>query len=164
MSHGEHFQTEKNTRLGGEAKAALYEQCETELRAMLADVREPISILSTVIAVLHHRMPHYFWTGFYRNVEGMLRVGPYQGTPACLAIPYERGVCGAAWTSGKSVVVKNVHDFPGHIACDSRSQSEIVVPWFHQGTLIGVLDVDSTFPAAFDEIDRVSLERIAILW
>jgi GAF domain-containing protein len=147
-----------------EEKSALYEQCESELRAILHGVTDTMTILSTIVAVLHHRMPHYFWTGFYRDVDGMLRVGPYQGTPACLAIPYERGVCGAAWSKGEAVVVEDVHAFPGHIACDSRSESEIVVPWFLQGTMIGVLDVDSTLLAAFDDIDRSALQRLASLW
>jgi GAF domain-containing protein len=147
-----------------EEKHALYQQCEAELQAMLAGVSETMTILSTIAAVLHHRMPHYFWTGFYRDVDGMLRVGPYQGTPACLAIPYERGVCGAAWSRGAAIVVEDVHTFPGHIACDARSASEIVVPWYLQGKMIGVLDVDSTMPAAFDETDRAALERLAAHW
>lgn len=165
MSHGENFQLERCAEpLGAELKQALYQQCEQELRSMLHGVSDAITILSTVVAVLHHRMPHYFWTGFYRDENGALRVGPYQGTPACMEIPYQRGVCGAAWTQQTSIVVEDVHQFPGHIACDSRSASEIVVPWFLQGRSIGVLDIDATFVGAFDEIDRVALERMAVLW
>lgn len=165
MSHGENFQLERcSAPLREEVKQALYQQCEQELCAMLEGVREPVTILSTVVAVLHHRMPHYFWTGFYRDVDGALRVGPYQGTPACMEIPYGVGVCGTAWTQQAAIVVMDVHQFHGHIACDSRSASEIVVPWFLQGRQIGVLDIDATFVGAFDEIDRVALERMAALW
>ncbi len=165
MSHGENFQLERCTEpLGAELKQALYQHCEQELRSMLEGVSDAITILSTVVAVLHYRMPHYFWTGFYRDVDGALRVGPYQGTPACMEIPYHRGVCGAAWTQQTSIVVEDVEQFPGHIACDSRSASEIVVPWFLQGRKVGVLDIDATFVGAFDEIDRVALERMAVLW
>jgi L-methionine (R)-S-oxide reductase len=159
-----HYEQKDPSIPSSEEKAALYEQCEAELQAILDGVTETTTILSTIVAVLHHRMPHYFWTGFYRDVEGMLRVGPYQGTPACLAIPYERGVCGAAWTRCEAVVVEDVHAFPGHIACDSRPESEIVVPWYLQGVMIGVLDIDSTMLAAFNDIDRKALERLAKFW
>jgi len=108
--------------------------------------------------------PRFFWTGFYivdplKDTE--LVVGPYQGTLGCLRIPFSRGVCGACATQRKTLIVPDVHAFPGHIACDSRTNSEIVVPVFDaDGKLAAVLDVDSEQPDAFDEVDRLGLERI----
>nr|MBP6547115.1 GAF domain-containing protein [Phenylobacterium sp.] len=107
---------------------------------------------------------HYFWTGFYvvdPDRERELVVGPYQGTLGCLRIAYGRGVCGAAAVTGQTQLVPDVHAFPGHIACDGRSASEVVVPVFDAaGELIAVFDVDATEPAAFDEVDAQWLERI----
>jgi GAF domain-containing protein len=106
-------------------------------------------------------MPHFFWTGFYRVVGGQLVIGPYQGTPGCSRIGWGRGVCGAAWKAGRSLCVPDVHAFPGHIACDAASASEIVVPVAGlDGRVTAVLDVDSTLPAAFDEVDRQGLEGV----
>ncbi|MEM7662728.1 MAG: GAF domain-containing protein [Pseudomonadota bacterium] len=108
--------------------------------------------------------PRFYWTGFY-IVDPLkpreLVVGPYQGTLGCLRIPFGKGVCGSVASSGETLIVPNVHEFPGHIACDSRTNSEIVVPVFDaNGSLAAVLDVDSTEPDAFDEIDRSGLEQI----
>ena len=108
----------------------------------------------------------FFWVGFYRAAGGDLRLGPFQGTVACYRIRKGRGVCGTAFAEGRSIVVADVEQFPGHIACSSLSRSEIVVPLFSTGsdrTVRGVLDIDSDRPAAFDETDRCWLERIAAL-
>jgi GAF domain-containing protein len=106
-------------------------------------------------------MNDFFWTGFYRVIGGRLVIGPYQGTVGCLSIEIGKGVCGTAAAMGETQVVEDVHDFPGHIACDGRSRSEIVVPVTDEsGALIAVLDVDSLEKGAFDEIDRECLEGI----
>jgi len=142
-------------------KVALYQQAQQQLRAMLDGESDPILLMSSIVAVLHGMMPHYYWTGFYRVVGDALMIGPYQGTPACLHIAKGRGVCGAAWETQQTIVVEDVHAFPGHIACDARSESEIVVPWKNSaGDVVAVLDVDSTLLAAFDEVDSECLERI----
>ncbi len=145
-----------------EEKRRLYQQAYDALSGMLAGETESVLIMSTIVAVLHQSMPHYFWTGFYRVVGEELLVGPYQGTPACLRIAHGRGVCGSAWAEARTMLVKDVHAFPGHIACDARSASEIVVPWRDaSGTVVAVLDVDSDQTSAFDEIDQEWLERLA---
>ena len=120
--------------------------------------------MATVASMLAASFDHYFWTGFYvvdPDKPGELVVGPYQGSLGCLRIAFGRGVCGAAAATGQTQLVADVHAFPGHIACDGRSQSEVVVPVFGPGgDLIAVFDVDSDKPAAFDEIDARWLERI----
>jgi GAF domain-containing protein len=147
----------------GDAKREIYRQALQELDALLAGVEDPITAMSTCAAVLHQRLPYASWTGFYRVVAPrLLRVGPYQGAVGCLEIPFERGVCGAAAREAATQVVPDVHAFPGHIACDAAARSEIVIPVRDpHGELIAVLDIDSHQPAAFDEIDREGLERIA---
>ena len=145
-------------------KQSLYAEATAKLRGLLDGESDPVVVMSSMVAVLHDTMPHYFWTGFYRVMGDELVVGPYQGTPACLRIPRGRGVCGTAWDMGETRVVEDVHDFPGHIACDARSQSEIVVPWKNAaGEVIAVLDVDSTLRGAFDEVDRWGLEALQAL-
>jgi GAF domain-containing protein len=162
MSHGEAYQCAKGRVPEEVEKAALYQKAAGQLAALLDGESDPGVIMSSIVAVLHHTMPHYFWTGFYRVAGDELCVGPYQGTPACLRIPRGRGVCGTAWAEGVPVVVEDVHAFPGHITCDARSASEIVIPWRnHEGIVIAVLDVDSTLPAAFDACDRENLMRLA---
>jgi GAF domain-containing protein len=162
MSHGEAFQCGKGRVPDEKEKAALYQEACGNLAAILDGETDPGVIMSSIVAVLHHTMPHYFWTGFYRVAGDELCVGPFQGTPACLRIPRGRGVCGTAWAEGVPIVVEDVHAFPGHIACDARSASEIVIPWKnHEGTVVAVFDVDSSLPAAFDACDRDYLMRIA---
>lgn len=123
-----------------------------------------IARMATISCLLSEAFADFFWTGFYlvdENKPDELVIGPYQGSLGCLRIPFGRGVCGRAAATGQTKLVGNVHDFPGHIACDSRSVSEIVVPVFDAGgRLIAVLDVDSEKPANFDEIDRRFLEQI----
>lgn len=121
--------------------------------------------MATINSVPAGAFEHFFWTGFYRLLDGRLVVGPYIGTVGCLRIELGRGVCGTAAARRETIVVPDVHAFPGHIACDPRSKSEIVVPVFDAaGDLIAVLDVDSDQPDAFDDEDRRGLEKIVTLF
>jgi GAF domain-containing protein len=143
-------------------RAEAYRALDGHIRAVLDGVNDPIAAMATMSALIHHAFGH-LWTGFYRVVEPgvLLRVGPYQGTLGCLDIRIGRGVCGTAAAERRTVIVADVGAFPGHISCDARSRSEIVVPVMDPaGTLLGVLDVDSPELAAFDETDRAGLERI----
>jgi len=120
--------------------------------------------MASICAVLHHKMDSYFWTGFYLHKDGKLIVGPYQGPVACQELEKDKGVCWAAVNSGAPLVVADVHAFPGHIACDSRSKSEITLPVFDpQGGIQAVFDVDSDQTNSFNEVDRRSLEKILAL-
>ena len=142
-------------------KQQLYQEVKQKAQAVLEGETDAIAAMATISCLLANAFPHYYWTGFYRMVDGGLVIGPYQGTLGCLRIALDRGVCGAAATSGETMVVKNVHDFPGHIACDPLSNSEIVVPVKNAaGELVAVLDVDSTEIGAFDQTDKECLERI----
>jgi len=148
--------------LRGVPKPQAYEELREHVTHALAGVDDPIAGMATISALLHHAFGH-LWTGFYRVVEPsrLLRVGPYQGTLGCLEIAFGRGVCGTAAAEGRTVVVEDVNAFPGHITCDARSASEIVVPvWGPDGRLLAVLDIDSSERAAFDDDDRVGLERL----
>ena len=121
-----------------------------------------VGVLANVASALHHAFPQYFWTGFYLRQGNALLLGPFQGTVACYSIPVGKGVCGTACAKAETVVVPDVELFPGHIACSSQSRSEIVVPVFDdQGQVFAVLDIDSTELAAFDNEDRLWLEKIA---
>jgi GAF domain-containing protein len=147
-------------------RAGAYGQLEAHARAVLDGITDPIARMATISALVHHAFGH-LWTGFYRVVEPgrLLRVGPYQGTLGCLEIAYGRGVCGTAADSGRTIVVDDVELFPGHITCDSRSRSEIVVPVFDAaGTLMAVFDVDSEHPGAFDQRDAKGLESLMRLF
>lgn len=128
---------------------------------VLGGIDDDIAGMATISALIHHAFRH-LWTGFYRVVQpGLLRVGPYQGTLGCLDIEFGRGVCGVAAAERRSVIVPDVSRFPGHIACDARARSEIVVPVFDaRQTLIAVLDIDSTKTVAFDQQDADGLERL----
>ena len=152
-------------RLDAAEKEARYRAVAEQIEAVLAPERDLLSAMCTTVCLLHNAFPYYFWTGFYRRVgPSLLRVGPYQGTMGCLEIDFARGVCGAAARERTTQLVADVHAFPGHIACDSASASEIVVPVLDaRDELIAVLDVDSTIPAAFDETDRRWLESIVRL-
>ncbi len=143
-------------------KGEAYAELASHVDAVLDGIDDPIAGMATIAALLHHAFGH-LWTGFYRVVEPgrLLRVGPYQGTLGCLDIAFGRGVCGTAAAEGRTVVVEDVHAFPGHITCDARSRSEIVVPVYAAGgRLVAVLDIDSDRPAAFDAADRDALERM----
>jgi GAF domain-containing protein len=151
-----------DARVPAEAeKQVLYAEAFERTTRALDGERDEIARMATAAAVLHGMMPHFYWTGFYRVADGELVAGPYQGTLACLRIALGRGVCGAAWESGRTLIVADVSRFPGHIACDARSASEIVVPVpGPPGKVTAVLDVDSCFPSAFSPVDREGLERI----
>ena len=124
----------------------------------------PIAAMATIAAVLHNKFDHFFWTGFYLLQDGELIVGPYQGSVACIKLKKNTGVCWAGINNKETVLVPDVHQFPGHIACDSRSQSEIVLPVRNKkGEIIGVMDVDSKELNSFDEADREGLEKIITL-
>jgi GAF domain-containing protein len=145
-------------------KAARYRETAAEIAAVLEGETDRTARMATVAAILKQAFDHFFWVGFYvvdSENEQELVVGPYQGTLGCLRIAFGRGVCGAAASSRRTQIVEDVHAFPGHIACDSRSLSEIVVPVLDGlGRLIAVLDVDATQLAAFDRADAEGLERI----
>lgn len=145
-------------------KSARYAELEEEIAAVLDGETDRVARMATVASMLNDAFEHFFWTGFYivDPAKGdELVVGPYQGTLGCLRIAFGRGVCGAAAATRATQVVEDVHAFPGHIACDSRSASEIVVPVFDPaGALIAVLDVDATEKAAFDAVDAEALERL----
>jgi GAF domain-containing protein len=153
-----------NDKVLGGSKAERYAAVAEEIAAVLEGEPNLTARMATVAAMLAATFEHYFWTGFYVVDPGRpdeLVVGPYQGTLGCLRIPFGRGVCGAAAATRATQLVADVHAFPGHIACDSRSASEIVVPVFDaSGALIAVFDVDSEAPAAFDEVDQMGLEGI----
>lgn len=148
----------------GEQKEKHYQAAWEKACAMLDGETGAVAAMATLSSVLAGEFPYFYWTGFYRLVRGELVVGPYQGTPGCLRIALDRGVCGAAASSGKTLVVEDVREFSGHVACDARSMSEIVVPVRNaRGELTAVLDVDSTELAAFDRVDQDGLERIVSL-
>lgn len=141
-----------------------YNRIYEQLVSLCADRGTSISRMATVVALLHHKMPHFFWTGFYILDEGELVVGPYQGPLACQILEKNKGACWAGILRRSTVVVPDVHEFPGHIACDSRSQSEIVIPLLDQNDQAwAVLDVDSQERDAFSEIDKQWLEKIVRL-
>jgi len=143
------------------AKEEAYHLAAQRLESILEGESHPIAKMATINSVLRDAFPSYFWTGFYLADQGGLVVGPYQGTLGCLRIALGRGVCGAAAETRRTQIVPDVHRFPGHIACDSRSRSEIVAPVFNEaGELIAVFDVDSTEEAAFDGVDAKHLENI----
>lgn len=143
-----------------EAKRALYERAVVQVAGLLEGEVDAVARMAGVVAVLHGMMPHFYWTGFYRVMESELVIGPYQGTPGCLRIGWGRGVCGAAWKSGKAQVVPDVHDFPGHIACDAASASEIVIPVMEAGRVVAVLDVDGRERGAFGQVDETGLVAV----
>jgi L-methionine (R)-S-oxide reductase len=145
-------------------KAARYAEVGQEIASVLIGEPDRTARMATVAAMLRQAFEHFFWVGFYvvdPDRPHELVVGPYQGTLGCLRIAFGRGVCGAAAAAGQTQIVEDVHAFPDHIACDSRSQSEIVAPVFDRaGALIAVLDVDAVELAAFDETDAAGLEAI----
>ena len=150
-----------------DAKAERYGVVAAEIAAVLAGEPNLVARMATVASMLAGSFEHYFWTGFYvvdRDRTDELVVGPYQGSLGCLRIAFGRGVCGTAARTRTTQVVADVHAFPDHIACDSRSAREIVVPVLDRaGRLIAVFDVDSETPAAFDAVDQTWLERILAL-
>ena len=134
-------------------KASLYAELTEAAAALVAGEPDPIANMANVAALLWESLPELNWAGFYRNVGGELVLGPFQGRPACIRIPFGKGVCGAAAVTLQPQCVADVHAFAGHIACDAASRSELVVPIVADGRLLGVLDLDSPVPGRFDQED-----------
>jgi GAF domain-containing protein len=142
------------------SKATLYHQLASQLSSLLAGERDLIANTANFSSLIFHSLPNLNWAGFYFLQDGELVLGPFQGRPACVRIALGQGVCGTAAAQRATTIVPNVHEFPGHIACDSASNSEIVVPLMKGEQLIGVLDLDSPVPARFDETDAAGLETL----
>jgi GAF domain-containing protein len=144
------------------ARAEAYREVLDRIELLLEGESDWVAAMATVACELRLGLDHFDWVGFYRAVgDDLLVIGPYQGTHGCLRIPFGKGVCGTAAAERRTVVVDDVHAFPGHIACDARSQSEIVVPVLRpDGTVLAVLDVDSNRPADFGDDDREALEEL----
>ena len=144
------------------SKSERYDLLYRQIESLVEAERDPIARMANVAAMIHHTF-RFWWTGFYRVVGEELILGPFQGPLACTRIRRGRGVCGTAWNEARTVVVPDVEQFPGHIACSSASRSEIVVPILRGGVVIGVLDIDSEQLATFDEEDQLWLEKIVTL-
>ena len=150
------------------SKEEKYQSVLPQIQALISGETDEIANMANIAAVLHETFG-FWWTGFYRVVtdttdpaqKGQLILGPFQGPIACTRIPYNKGVCGTAWAQAQTIIVPDVHLFPGHIACSSASKSEIVVPVFKDGQVFAVLDIDSAELNTFDEIDRKYLEQLA---
>ena len=142
-------------------KDKVYQQLTAQAKSLVDGVDNVVGALGNVAALLKEELPSFFWVGFYVVKEGDLQLGPFQGPVACYSIEKGKGVCGTAWERAQTLVVPDVHQFPGHIACSSRSNSEIVVPVFHGGEVVAVIDVDSEDFDDFDEDDKRGLEAIA---
>lgn len=140
-------------------KEKKYELLSRQVQTLLEDETDEIARMANVAALIHERF-HFWWTGFYRVLGEALVLGPFQGPIACTRIAYGRGVCGTAWQEQRTLVVPDVHQFPGHIACSSASQSEIVVPVWNDNQIIAVLDIDSENLNTFDGTDQIWLEKI----
>ena len=141
-------------------KATLYSDLASALQGLIEGEPDPIANMANASALIFETLPDVNWVGFYRNVDGGLIVGPFQGRPACVRIAFGEGVCGAAAATLQVQRVEDVHAFPGHIACDSASNSEIVVPLLRDGELLGVLDIDSPNRARFDAEDEAGCVRL----
>lgn len=142
-------------------KTADYAQLAEELRALLRGEHDRVANAANTVALIFDALPRLNWAGFYFLNEGELLVGPFQGKPACVRIAIGKGVCGTAAATRRTIIVPNVHDFAGHIACDADSRSEIVIPLEKNGDLLGVLDLDSPILGRFDDGDRRGLEMLA---
>ncbi|MCK1981706.1 MULTISPECIES: GAF domain-containing protein [Peribacillus] len=138
-----------------------YDLVQKQLLALIEDEKNRIANLSNAAALLNQFLDEINWVGFYLYEEGQLILGPFQGLPACVRIPMGRGVCGTSAATEKTLRIEDVHQFPGHIACDAASRSEIVIPLMKDGNLIGVLDIDSPVTDRFDEMDQQGLEKFA---
>ncbi|HWK67577.1 MAG TPA: GAF domain-containing protein [Rhizobiaceae bacterium] len=151
--------------IGNLEKPEFYRELAEQLAALLADESDPIANAANTSALIFQMMPDLNWAGFYflRSADELV-VGPFQGKPACVRIAVGRGVCGTAVERRASVLVEDVHAFPGHIACDAASRSELVVPLLRAGEVIGVLDLDSPMPGRFDGDDQAGVERLAAIY
>lgn len=145
-------------------KRDLYRDLAARFRSLIDGEPDPIANAANMAALIYHGLPDLNWAGFYFTKGPELVLGPFQGQPACVRIPWGNGVCGAAAARGQTVLVPDVHEFPGHIACDPVSRSELVVPLIENGCVTGVLDLDSPKLARFDEEDRVGCERLVSIF
>ena len=152
-----HLESEETTAI---SKSALYNHLAAQLSSLLAGERDLIANAANFASLVYHSLPELNWAGFYFEKDGELVLGPFQGQPACVRIALGQGVCGAAAAKCATTIVPNVHEFPGHIACDSASNSEIVIPLLQGQRLIGVLDLDSPVLSRFDEEDAAGLELL----
>ena len=146
------------------SKSELYRDLAAQLAALLAGEVDLIANAANTAALIYHGLPDINWAGFYFRKGAELVLGPFQGKPACVRIPIGKGVCGTSAALATTVLVSDVHDFPGHIACDPDSRSELVVPLIEDGAVLGVLDLDSPLAARFDELDREGCEQLAGLF
>ncbi len=152
------------SELTTDSKSELYEQLVAQMRSLLAAERDYIANAANFSALVYHSLPEVNWAGFYFLRDGELVLGPFQGKPACIRIKIGQGVCGTAAERKQTLVVENVHDFPGHIACDSESNSEIVVPLVIGQRLLGVFDVDSPSLARFTDQDAAELNQLVEIY
>jgi L-methionine (R)-S-oxide reductase len=141
-------------------KPELYRDLARQLAALIAGEPDPIANAANTAALIYDGLPDLNWAGFYFRNGAELVLGPFQGKPACVRIPIGKGVCGTAAARGTTILVPDVRDFPGHIACDPASRSELVVPLIKDGSVLGVLDLDSPLPARFDDLDRDGCEEL----
>ena len=137
-----------------------YEELLKSLEALITGIDYDITILSNTSALLNEYLDNINWVGFYLYKDGVLKLGPFQGKIACMVIPLNRGVCGVCATNKETIVVKNVHEFKGHIACDSASESEICVPIIINNEFYGLLDIDAPIKNRFSDIDKIYLEKV----
>jgi GAF domain-containing protein len=147
--------------IAADSKPALYRDLLAAADALTADEPDGIANMANLSALLSQYLPDLNWAGFYRMVGGELVLGPFQGKAACIRIPVGKGVCGAAAATGETQLVADVHAFPGHIACDADSRSELVVPVIRDGAVVAVIDLDSPSPARFDADDAAGIEALA---
>ena len=152
------------TAIAAIGKPEMYREAATQLVALLAGERDLIANAANSSALIAALLPDLNWAGFYFLKSGELVLGPFQGKPACVRIPLGKGVCGAAAARRQTLLVEDVHAFPGHIACDAASRSELVVPLVKAGRLVGVLDLDSPLPARFDLDDQAGVEQLAAIF
>lgn len=141
-------------------KEERYKRIILQIEELMSKTTDPLARMNTIAAILHHKFAYYFWTGFYRLIEGELTVCCYQGNVACMVLPKHTGVCWTAIDQKRTQTISDVHKFPGHISCDGRSASEIVIPIYKDKDIVAVLDVDSKKLNSFDEIDAKYLEKV----
>ena len=149
------------TAADGQPKPQLYRELRAAARALTDGEGDPVANMANLAALIWQLVPDLNWAGFYRLIGGELVLGPFCGKPACIRIPLGQGVCGTAARSGESQRVEDVNAFPGHIACDSASRSELVVPVVRDGAVIAVIDLDSATPARFDAEDQAGIEALS---
>jgi GAF domain-containing protein len=152
--------TSQKSNQNTDSKIKIYSSLTEQVRTLLEGERDLIANAANVASLLYHSLPDLNWAGFYLNKGADLVLGPFQGQPACVRIPIGKGVCGTAAKQRQTILVDNVHDFPGHIACDSASNSEIVVPLMKHERLLGVLDLDSPSLGRFDDDDARGLNEL----